>query len=50
MNIEQPRFGVLASLKRYENQLGTLGAILVVVMVTSQIEVAWSNFQDHSVI
>lgn len=50
MNLEQPRLGMLASLKRYEHQLGTFGAILAVVMFTSQIEVAWSNFQDHSVI
>ncbi len=38
------------SIKRYENQLGTLGTILAVIMFTSLIEVAWSNFQDRSVI
>jgi len=41
---------MVLSLKRYETQLGTVGAILAIVMFTSLIEVAWSNYQDYSVI
>ena len=41
---------MIESIKRYENQLGTLGTILAIVMFTSLIEVAWSNFQNKSVI
>ncbi len=41
---------MINSIKRYENQLGTLGTILAIVMFTSLIEVAWSNYQDKSVI
>ncbi len=41
---------MLESLKRDENQLGTLGTILTVVMFTSLIEVAWSNYRGKSVI
>ena len=41
---------MINSIKRYESQLGTLGTILAIVMFTSLIEVAWSNYQDKSVI
>ena len=50
MRVQRQGFGLLESLKKYENQLGSLGAILAVVMFTSLIEVAWSNYQDKSVI
>jgi len=41
---------MLETLKRNENHLGTLGTILAIVMFTSLIEVAWSNYQDKSII
>ena len=50
MSIQPQGFGMLEALNRYENQLGTLCTILAIVMFTALIEVAWSNYQDKSVI
>lgn len=37
-------------IEKHEYRLGTLGTLLAIVMFTSVIEIAWSNFQDKSAI
>jgi hypothetical protein len=41
---------MLTALRRFESQLGTMGAVLAVVMFTSLIEIAWNNYRGNTAI